>query len=323
MATQKNAARVAVQAELCPNAAGTMRNSETVPWSPEKLRKIGHSKPIRLLELGEGQHGKYALCEFPGGWGRKVGLRARVDAWHSWFWELPSKDRQRIQEHVGFVIRKSPKGVRKQSMGLSFATRPITRRGFAEKIDFFDVPEEVRSAGIATGYRAAAELFHDLRLGGESDWMLRGILRDVVMSEATAEGSPSKEGAASAFMEVVEKALVFMARHTRDDEWLKRRIDEAENTHQESMEQEGQSKAAFVERMRQAREAKRSVKRPEVHGPLDYFDTRLASAQEAAENSAQECLHAMGCGVKRSGVSVLGGDDVLKTEEVQTLSEGF
>lgn len=230
------------------------------PWTPAHHAQVNKTKPIRLLELGEGEHGKNARFEFPEGWQRTIDLPTQADGWHPIFSDLPGEDTQALRRHVEQPVTIRPDGRRTQSLGLSFTTAVPTRRNYLKDFNLFDVPEEVYEQGRITGYRCAAELLEALQRGYGPHIDVRGTIREASRALSDGYGKPSRVGAAGAFMAVVEEALKFLARHAQHGDFIARRIKDAECAQTWLAEQEAKEKAAFVERMRQARAAKRAAK---------------------------------------------------------------
>ena len=228
------------------------------PWTPAHHVKEGVTKPTRLLELGTGEHGKTALLEFPGGWQRTMDLPTEADAWHPLFSELPQADVQRLREHVAQPIIRHPNGTRTRRGALSFFTQEISRVGGWTGERCFDVPAEDYYAGSVTGYRCAAELLEALARGYGPHIPMQHIITEALQASKEPYGKPSRCGAGGAFMEVVGHAVTFMAKHARHKEFMAAKIAEAERTQATIAELDAKEKAAFVERMKEAKAARRS-----------------------------------------------------------------
>lgn len=230
------------------------------PWTPARQARADKSKPVRLLELGEGPHGKTALFEFPEDLQRAIDLPTQADGWHPLFNELPNEDGYALRRHVLQPVVTGPDGKRSQSQGLSFTTCTITRRGNTTDFRLFDVPAEGCSEGSITGYRCAAELLEALQRGYGPYIDVRGIIKEASEARLERLSRPSRASAAFAFLDIVVEAMKFLANHSQHGEFIARKIEEAEHYGRYAAEQEAKEKAAFVERMRQARAAKRSVR---------------------------------------------------------------
>lgn len=228
------------------------------PWTPAQHIKEGVTKPTRLLELGTGEHGKTALLEFPGGWQRTLDLPTRADAWHPLFSELPQEDVQRLRKHVAHPIIRHPDGTRTRRGALSFVTEEINRVGGWTGERCFDVPAEDYYAGCVTGYRCAAELLYALARGYGPHFVKQHVIKAALQAREEPYGKPSRRGAGTAFMEVIGEAVTFMAKHSRHREFMAAKIAEAERLQATMAELDAKEKAAFVERMKAGRAAKRN-----------------------------------------------------------------
>jgi hypothetical protein len=228
------------------------------PWTPANHIKDGVTKPIRLLALGTGEYGKTALLEFPGGWQRTIDLSTEADAWHPLFSELPQADVQRLRKHVAHPIIRHPDGTRTRRGALSFVTEECNRAGGWTGERCFDVPAEDYYSGSVTGYRCAAELLEALARGYGPHIIKSHVIKDALQASDEPRGKPSRCAAGSAFMEIVGEALTFMAKHSRHKEYMAAKIAEAERLQTTMAALDARDKAAFVERMKAAKAAKRN-----------------------------------------------------------------
>lgn len=228
------------------------------PWTPAQHIKDGVTKPIRLLALGTGSHGKTALLEFPGGWQRTIDLPTEADAWHPLFSELPQEDCAKLRRHAAHPIIRHPDGTRTRRGALSFVTEEINRAGGWTGERCFDVPAEDYYAGSVTGYRCAAELLEALARGYGPHIIKSHVINDALQASDEPHGKPSRRGAGTAFLAIVGEALTFMARHSLHKEFMAAKIAEAESARTTMAELDAKEKAAFVERMKAGRAAKRN-----------------------------------------------------------------
>lgn len=249
-----------------PAHVNTTDVPQSTPWTPAHHAQVNKTKPIRLLELGEGPHGKNARFEFTEGWQRTIDLPTEADGWHPIFNDLSSEDRARLRKHVQQPVVKGPDGERRQNTGLSFVTRTINQRGYMQTINHFDVPSEGYAAGRITGYRCAAELLKVLQRGYGPHVPLRDIIREAVSVKNGVYGAADRWGAACGFMDVIEEAVTFLAKHGQHADWVARKIKSEEESTAWLAERDAKEKAAFVERMRQARAAKRAARQGGTHG---------------------------------------------------------
>lgn len=230
-----------------------------IPWTPAHHAKVSKAKPVRLLALGEGAHCKSARFEFPEGWQRTIDLPTEADAWHPLFSDLTQGERLKLRQHVAQPVVVRADGKRVKPLGLSFSTSTVTARGAHVEYTHFDVPAQEYGAGSITGYRCAAELLAALQRGYGPHIDVPSIVREAAEATRHRSGTePSKVGAAVAFMSVVSEALKFLAQNSQHAEYIGREITKVERLNVVYDELEAEKKAAFVERMRAARAAKRA-----------------------------------------------------------------
>lgn len=228
----------------------------TTPWTPTHHASAHKTKPVRLLALGTGPHGKTALLEFPEGWQRTIDLPTQADAWHPLFDELAADDKDKLHKHTAHPIIRHADGTRTRQGALSFITQQISRNGGRIGERCFDVPEEDYLAGNITGYRCAGELLAALQCGYGPYIPLNNILDEAITVTHESFDKTGRRGAAVAFLEVVRESLTFMAKHARHTEFVSGRIARAEQYQAYFAESEASEKAAFVQRMKDAKAAK-------------------------------------------------------------------
>ena len=232
--------------------------TDAPPCTPEQHAASSKAKPLRLLGLSDGPHGKAALLKFPGDWVRAIGLPTEADAWHPMFDELPCDDAADLRAHALPGVVLHPDGTRTRQGPLSFITEEVNRVGGWTVRHCFDVPAQRYAAGHATGLRCAAELLTALQRGYGPRIDLTAIIQDAAMASTEHRKGASRQAAASAFLSVVAAALPIMASQSHHAPWLEAKITEAERWQTHQAKKDAESKAAFVERMKAARAAKRS-----------------------------------------------------------------
>ena len=230
----------------------------TAPRTPAVHQSASKARPIRVVSMGDGPHGKQVVCEFLDGWQRSIDLPTEADAWHPLFNGLPHEQRLQLHRLVKPVPYVDGKGVRKQREELSFTTTEIGPRGGCKKFNHFDVPDEEYGVGQITGYRAAVEMLEALQRAYGPHVSLGPILRDVFAAEGESARSPSRRGAVGAFAEVIEGALEFFAKNAKHGPWIAGKVAQAESVNAHYDKQAADDKAAFVQRMKDAKAAKRS-----------------------------------------------------------------
>lgn len=246
------------------------QNSDTtasIPWTPAHHAKVNKAKPIRLLALGIGQHGKNARFEFPDGWQRTIDLTSEADGWHPLFSDLSNEERQKLHAHVEPPTETKPNGERRRQNGLSFTTYTLGRSGGIKAFNSFDVPAEDYGQGRITGYRCASELLDALKRGYGPHIDLGRIIEDAIKTAPEGFGRNTRYGAATALLDMVQMAVKFLATNGQYEGWIARCIEREEKNKAYWGEQEAKKKAEFVERMRSARAAKRAVRQGgDTHG---------------------------------------------------------
>lgn len=228
----------------------------TTPWTPTHHASTHKTKPVRLLALGTGPHGKTALLEFPQGWQRTIDLPTQADAWHPLFDDLPQSERGRLRAHAVHPVVRHPDGTRTRQGALSFITQQISRNGGWIGERCFDVPAEDYVSGNITGYRCAGELLAALQCGYGPYIPLNNILDEVITATHESFDKTGRRGAAVTFLEVVRESLTFIAKHAMHTDFVAGRIARAEQYQAYFAESEASEKAAFVQRMKDAKAAK-------------------------------------------------------------------
>ena len=228
--------------------------------TPAQHTQTHKTKPVILLALGVGPHGKTALLEYPEGWQRTIDLVTEFDGWHPLFSDLQPEERKRLREHVrpAFIAHKD--GTQSRPDPLSFMRRVHTARGSIMKFTYFDVPLETYEDGAITGYRCAAKLLDALALGHGPHISIRKVLEEVAEAEKGEFYGTNRRAAAASFMEEVDGALRFFAKHSNHQSYLPKRIANAERYRDDAAERKAIERTEFVERMKAAKEAKRAVK---------------------------------------------------------------
>lgn len=227
--------------------------------TPDQHSQTSKTKPVILLALGTGPHGKTATLEFPEGWQRTIDLMSQFDGWHPLFSDLPCEDRQRLREHTQAALVKHPDGTLSRPNPLSFMRRVETARGKFVKFTYFDVAAQDCLDGAATGYRCAAELLEALAIGHGPHISLRHLMTEVVEAEKEASSGVNRRAAAATFVEVTQEALIFFAKHASHRSYINSKISNAEAYKQRIVNQHAIARTEFVERMKVAKTAKREA----------------------------------------------------------------
>lgn len=226
---------------------------------PQRPCQHQQNKPVRLLALDDGPQGKTALLEFPEGWRHRiVALPTQADAWHPLFDDLTNAERGRLRAHVDHPVIRHPDGTRTKQGALSFVTKEISRVGSWTGERCFDVPAEDYYSGSVTGYRCAAELLDALARG----YGPHIIKQHVIKAALQASDEPYRQAitarCGTAFMEVIEGSPDFHDEAFQAQRVHGRKVAEVERLQATMAELEAKEKAAFVERMKAGRAAKRN-----------------------------------------------------------------
>lgn len=228
--------------------------------TPEQHSQTNKTKPVILLALGTGPHGKTALLQFPEGWQRTIDLPTEFDGWHPMFDALQEDDMQRLRKHVRapFVIHQN--GTQSRPSPLSFTRDVQTTRGRWLKSNYFDVPAQEHGEGTITGYHCAAELLEALGLGYGPFIPMRFVLQEVVEAAKGGGEGASRSAAAKSFLDVAGDSLGFFAKQSSHRAYIQRKIANAERYRDELAEERAMERVEFVIRMKAAKEAKLKAK---------------------------------------------------------------
>ena len=231
----------------------------TMPCTPAQHTSTSNTKPVRLLALGDGPHGKTALCEFPEGWQRTIDLPTQADAWHPLFEDLTADDKGKLRKHTDHPIVRHADGTRTRQGALSFITQEVSRNGGWAGERCFDVPAEGYGPGRITGLRCAAELLQALQRGYGPHISVRDITEAAMQASNEKSATASRSSAGYGFMTILEDAMQFMAKHAKHEQYMANKIAEAEHMRARIEEQDAREKADFVQRMSAAKAEKRST----------------------------------------------------------------
>lgn len=235
-------------------------STTTAPRTPAVHQSASKARPIRVVSMGDGPHGKQVVCEFPDGWQRTIDLPTEVDAWHPLFDNLPKDQKHALHSFAKPAAYVDANGVRKRRDGVSFITSEVGRNGGCKKYRWFDVPDEEHGAGQITGYRAAGELLEALARGYGPNISVGHILKEVFTASDESYSNPSRRGAAAAFAWVLDDALKFFAKNAKHGPWLDGKVAQTERTNAYFAQQAENQKAEFTQRMKAAKAAKKAAR---------------------------------------------------------------
>ena len=240
------------------NAVTTTQAARSL-CTPAQHAQADKAKPVILLALGTGPHGKTALLQFPEGWQRTIDLVSEYDGWHPLFANLQPDDRQRVRDHVIPEFIKHSDGTQSRPDPLSFVRWVQTSRGKLLHWNYFDVPAQGYAEGAATGYRCASELLEALALGHGPYIRLLHILESAAEAATEDFHGTNRRAAAATFLEIVGQALQFFASRSNHRPWLAGKIAQAEEYAQDTAKRQAVKSSEFVERMKAGKTAKRAL----------------------------------------------------------------
>ncbi|MGE4050352.1 MAG: hypothetical protein AB7F38_04745 [Piscinibacter sp.] len=154
----------------------------------------------------------------------------------------------------------------RSSAGLSFCTETRTRRGRWLGCSHFDVPDEKYADGFTTGLRAFGELVKHLQQMEQGGWvadrnLIAAILADAGQAkhEGPSRDVASRWPAAQAMLFLVAECVQFAARTGVAEAILKANADLHTENRRYVARVEAESRQAFVQRMQQAKRARREA----------------------------------------------------------------
>lgn len=235
-----------------------------VIYTPEEFLKVSTAKPVALLECGENEKGKFVRLAFDDETTRPLYLLTLGDAWHVLFQSLNDWDViWKIRRHFSHEVREAqPDGTYKVRGVLSFQSKQVTKRGaYVCSLDF-DVPKEEYSRGRVRGMIAAQELLDVMRLPDGPTPHFPDLILGLAKAMENRKGCDKQDtwGAAVGFLSILEGVLQYGARHCYYSDFISKRIASELKADAYYEQKKQQDKAAFVERMRVARQAKKPKK---------------------------------------------------------------
>lgn len=156
-----------------------------------------------------------------------------------------------------------PSGERRESSELSFVYTVLreagAKRGCYRGV-YFDAPALHYHEGRARGMQMAGEIMQFYRRHKQSHLPLRHILREVMQSGDLGYGdykNATAANVASGFLDVIVTMIEVGARNL-NPAWLQEHIEQSQQAHVGWSQRREQRKAEFIERMRNARAAKKA-----------------------------------------------------------------
>ena len=232
-------------------------------YAVSTLERTLTAKATKLLGIVQGKYLPQALCAFDDGVDRWMSVLYRHDVRSPLLVNLTEKEKEAIVDFV-HPWTKQPDGTKARAGCLSCIVERATARGAYISTDYFVVEPEPYGEGWITGLHIAKELFEALA-SPETNPFARLVLRDVLagayreIEKNVPYDMPSSWGAAAAVVFSASEMLVFAARKANCTGYFADQIERQTELHRDNAQREAASKAKFVERMRAAREAKRSL----------------------------------------------------------------
>ena len=233
-------------------------------WTPCLQHLNSTVKPVKLLELGENERGKFARIEFEDESSRPLYLLTMEDAWHPVFESLDWDSRWKIRDHYNTCEpEQMPDGKVKTREYVSFHSMVKTKRGAALEWRYFDVPPESYYDGMVRGIMAGKEFLEVLRLKSGPDMRLSLMVEELAAAhkEPRVFGSKKKTRSSTleSFLSVLDAALSFAAKNANFSNMIEARIKDARASDARNIKDEAREKEELVERLRKGREAKRKA----------------------------------------------------------------
>jgi len=256
-----------LESELMATDTVTKSQADNV-WTSRLQHLNSTVKPVKLLELGENERGKFARIEFEDEATRPIYLQTMEDAWHPLFDSLTSKERWKIRGFFNsFDSEKLPGGNVKTKFNVSFVTRTVTKKEAYVSQNCFDVPAQSCDDGELTGLKMAKEYIAALALPNFECLSLIDIVDDMArffVEEADLKyGELKRRNVAVGFLRELECMLLFATKNCNHrkyfDEKIVKRTAYLEQHEQRMKDRREKKKTEFLDRMRKGREAKRKA----------------------------------------------------------------
>lgn len=233
-------------------------------WTPSLQHLNSTIKPIKLLELGENERGKFVRVEFDDESSRPLYLAAPEESWHPLFDSLDAESQRKIRRHWrAYETEQLPDGNVKRREYVSFQSEVTTKRGAYVKAHYFDVPPQSYFDGAVGGILAGKEFLDMVKLKSGPDMRLRFMIEELAAACKDPYVYRSKEksrrSTAESFLSVLDAALIFAAKNGDFSRMIEAWIKSEQDGQAFDAVAEAQEKAELVERLRRGREAKRNA----------------------------------------------------------------
>lgn len=239
-------------------------------WTAHAQHLSSTVKPVKLIELGTGQHGKFVRIEFANEMTRPLYIPTMADAWHPIFDNLPAIERWKIRDFFNpFEPEILPDGNVKTRFNLSFVTRTCTKKGKFVSQNNFDVQDHGLVDDHVVGIKMAAEYMAALSLPTFQCTDITTIICDMAPHLLASEDQHF-DGVSRSFLSELGSMLRFAAQNCNHKEYFAKQIELQEGYSLSLAERRRLDKEAFIDRIRTAKVAKlaaQSVSVKEVSMP--------------------------------------------------------
>lgn len=217
-------------------------------------------KPVKLLELGENERGKFARIEFDDESARPLYLETLEDACHPFLGTMDSSEQMAIAEFFKATEPvELPNGDKKSFGMLSFSSVTRSKRGKWVSTCGFDNEPKPHHEGWLQGLEFARE-YMTVKKCDVRGVLLAHIIQDLAkaMDDCKGVGMKKRSHAAYAFVHTLDSLLGFAAQKANFNEFIDGKILETKEAWKFFEEREQQQKAEFVARMKSSKKEKRS-----------------------------------------------------------------
>lgn len=266
-------------------------------YAPEDHEKAASPlKVVRLVELGDGAHGKTATFEFTGGFVRDLDVDAQT-VWHTVLRPIVGADWHRLLKHVAPSSCNADGTIRTQRGPMWFWTESTTPRGRYLADNYFDVPEEDYAHGCLTGAKVARELIMFLKqyerarqvgpFDGIESMIERSLQSAFVLAQSRRyDDVPCAGAAAHVFAQTVTRFFMVGSEYA-NPAYLNGEVERAEASVAWSLDYDERKRKETAERMRAVRAAKFAKRSRALTTPLEIGSGRQrATRLERSEGAA-------------------------------------
>jgi len=235
------------------------------PWTVSMQAAASKLKPVKLLELGENERGRFVRVELEDESARPLYLKTMEDAWHRFFEPLGSECQMAIGRFFRTLEAVSlPNGHTKSFDLLSFMSVTRSKRGAVVSSCGFDNEPMPHFDGMIQGLEFAREFMSMKKCVG-SRVRLASVIQDLAdaLSDNQAKSgnaSRSRSNAAFSFVHALDAVIGFAAQNADFNDFFDRCIADHEKSRAFFDELDRKKRAEFVARMKASKAPKASSK---------------------------------------------------------------